>query len=153
MVYKYTDLVQNYTFECMEDFLLDVEDLFKQKIDMEKTHDYGCLMVIAPRTFIETLFYYFILNPHCAPEIQTRFSMFKEYSLNEIVGLLNNEAIETLAFTIASDRVCFIENLDKLPNIFEKDCGENFYYIHKDSTAKWLNRADGKRVLCFDFDT
>lgn len=152
MVYKFTNLVQDHTFENTADFLLDVEDVFKQKIDYEKTHDYGCLMVIAPRAFVETLFYYCILNPHCVPEIQTRFSMFEEYTLNEIVDLLHNEAIETLAFTIASDRVCFIENLDKLPNIFEEDMGENFYYIHKDCTSKWLNRADGKRVLCFDFE-
>ena len=152
MVYKFTDLVQDYMFQDIEDFLLDVEDTFRQKIDYEKTHDYGNITIIAPRAFVETLFYYCILNPHCAPEIQTRFSMFEEYSLNEIVGLFNDETIESLAFTIASDRVCFIENLDKLPNIFEEDCGENFYYIHKGCTSKWLNRADGKRVLCFDFE-
>ena len=53
MVYKFSNLIQSYTYNDMTDFLLDVEDTFKQKIDYEKTHDFGRIMIIAPKFFIE----------------------------------------------------------------------------------------------------
>lgn len=153
MVYKFANLIQDHIFENIEDFLLDVEDVFVNKIDYEKTHDYGCITIIAPKTFIETVFYHLVFSPHCVPEIQTRFSMFEEYGINELIQIFNDDTVQNLAFAINSDRVCFIEEVDKFHNIFDEDEGNDFYYIHNDSKANWINKANNNRILCFDFDT
>lgn len=152
MVYKFSNLIQSYTYNDMTDFLLDVEDTFKQKIDYEKTHDFACIMIIAPKFFIEDVFYKIIFSPHETPEMQTRFSMFDEYTVKEVAEMFQDESIRNLAFTISEDRICFVEKVDDFPNLFSEDEGRDIYYIYDESVSEWIDKTkEHNHVLCFDF--
>lgn len=152
MVYKFSNLIQSYTYNDMTDFLLDVEDTFKQKIDYEKTHDFARIMIIATKFFIEDVFYKIIFSPHETPEMQTRFSMFEDYTVKELAEMFQDDKIKNLAFTISEDRLCFVEEVDNFPNLFSVDDGKDIYYIYNDSISDWINKANNNNhIMCFDF--
>ena len=145
MKYKHTPLLQECQFEDIQQFLWDVEDTFKQIVQTDKPNKYATLHVIAPNGFIQDLVYYLIISPHIAPEITTRFSLFEEYTVETLSEYFSDDKNKNLMFSINEDRVCFIDDIDRLGcgAIDDEFVNESFYYLHeKSADGGYLTQLD-----------
>lgn len=158
MKYKHTPLLQEYQFENIQQFLWDVEDTFKQIIQTDKPNKYTTLHVIAPNGFIQDLIYHLIISPHLAPEITTRFSLFKEYTVEELSKYFSDNRNKNLMFSINEDRVCFVDDIDRLGCgvITDEFVNESFYYLHeKSADGGYLTQLDSinAKTLLFSINS
>ena len=144
MKYKHVSLLQEYDFENIEQFLWDLEDTFKQVIQTDKPDKFATLHVIAPNEFIQDLVYYLIISPHLVPEITTRFSLFEEDTVETLSEYFSDKN-KNLMFSINEDRICFVDDIDRLGcgAIDDEFVNESFYYLHeKSADGGYLTQLD-----------
>jgi hypothetical protein len=155
MIYKFADSIQTHGFVSVQQFFEDLEETFNAKIACNRINEFRTMKIVAPKDFIKDVFYSLIVSPHVLKDVVTRFSMFDEYDLNEIMEIFSDEKNDVIMFTICEDRVCFIDQVRRLDNtiIDEGDDGFNFVYLHNSISYDFMNELRNKRVptLVFDF--
>lgn len=155
MVYKFTDSIQTHDFGSVQQFFEDLEETFNAKISCNRINEFRTMKIVAPKDFIKDVFYSLIVSPHVLKDVITRFSMFENYSLQELIDIFTNDSNDILMFTIGDDRVCFIDQVRFLANtIVDKgDDSYNFVYLHNSVAHNFMNELRNKCIptLVFDF--
>lgn len=155
MTYKFNNLIQTHDFDNTEQFLYDLEETFISEFFSDENDDYRTMKIVAPKEFIKDLFYSLIMCPHTSKNVVTRFSMFEEYTIEELNEIFDDDKNDVLMFTICQDRICFIDQLRFTKNnvIDEGDDSYTFVYLHNSVAHKFISELSNKRVsaLVFDF--
>jgi len=155
MVYRFTDFIQTHDFSDVQQFFEDLEETFNAKIACNRKNGFRTMKIVAPKDFIKDVFYSLIVSPHVLKDVITRFSMFENYTIEELKEIFDDEKNDVLTFTICDDRVCFIDQVRFLANtIVDKgDDSYNFVYLHNSVAHDFMNELRNKRIptLVFDF--
>lgn len=148
MIYKFSNLIQTHNFDTREQFLYDLEETFVAEIFSNGNNDYRTMKIVAPKEFIKDIFYSLIMCPHTSENVVTRFSMFEEYTIEELKEIFDNDKNDVLMFTICQDRICFIDQLRYAKNniIDEDDDSYTFVYLCNDVASEFTSELRSKRI-------